>query len=153
MKLIHEVVVRPQRLIPDDRGFLMEMLRSDWPEFRKFGQAYVTACFPGIVKAWHYHTRQWDHFSCVHGTAKVVLYDARPESPTHGQINEFHIGPINPNLVVIPPLVFHGFTAVGTDPALIVNIPTELYDYERPDEHRLPFDDPSIPYSWTLKSR
>jgi dTDP-4-dehydrorhamnose 3,5-epimerase len=55
MELIEGVVARAQRLIPDDRGFLMEMLRSDWPEFKRFGQAYMTACYPGIVKAWHYH--------------------------------------------------------------------------------------------------
>lgn len=153
MDLIHGVVVRPQRLIPDDRGFLMEMLRSDWAEFRRFGQAYVTACHPGVVKAWHYHTRQWDHFSCVHGTAKVVLYDARDESTTRGRINEFFIGPTNPNLVIIPPMVYHGFTAVGTDPALIVNIPTELYNYKDPDEHRAPYDDAAIPYSWATQHR
>lgn len=153
MELIHEVVVRPQRLLADDRGFLMEMLRSDWPEFKQFGQAYVTACYPGVVKAWHYHTRQWDHFSCVHGTAKVVLYDARRHSSTHRQINEFFIGPMSPSLIIIPPLVYHGFTAVGTEPALIVNIPTELYDYQKPDEHRVPFDDPAIPYTWATKNR
>jgi dTDP-4-dehydrorhamnose 3,5-epimerase len=153
MELIDGVVIRPQRLIPDDRGFLMEMLRSDWPEFKQFGQAYVTACYPGIVKAWHYHTKQWDHFSCVAGTAKVVLYDARQGSPTHGRINEFHIGPLSPRLVSIPPLVYHGFTAVGIEPALIINIPTELYNHQAPDEHHLPFDDPSIPYSWLPKSR
>jgi dTDP-4-dehydrorhamnose 3,5-epimerase len=153
MDLIEGVIVRRQTLIPDDRGFLMELLRSDWPEYRTFGQAYVTACYPGVVKAWHYHTRQWDHFSCVHGTAKVVLYDPREASPTRGRANELYIGPLNPNLVVIPPLVYHGFTAVGVDPALIVNIPTELYNYREPDEHRLPFDDPSVPYRWTVRHR
>jgi dTDP-4-dehydrorhamnose 3,5-epimerase len=89
----------------------------------------------------------------VHGVAKVVLYDPRDASPTRGRINEFYIGPTNPQLVVIPPFVYHGFTAVGTDLALIVNAPTELYNYHDPDEHRLPFDDPSIPYSWAVKNR
>jgi dTDP-4-dehydrorhamnose 3,5-epimerase len=153
MGRIHGVAVRPQRLIPDDRGFLMEMLRSDWPEFRRFGQAYVTACYPGVVKAWHFHTRQWDNFSCVHGVAKVVLYDARADSPTRGAVNEFYTGPLHPILIAIPPMVYHGFTAVGIDPVLVVNIPTELYDYETPDEHRVPFDDPSIPYRWTVTHR
>lgn len=37
MQLIEGVVLKPLRLVPDDRGFLMEMLRSDWPEFMKFG--------------------------------------------------------------------------------------------------------------------
>ncbi|MBM3746391.1 MAG: dTDP-4-dehydrorhamnose 3,5-epimerase [Acidobacteria bacterium] len=153
MDLIQGVLVRPQRLTPDDRGYLMEMLRGDWPEFQRFGQAYVTACYPGVVKAWHLHVRQWDYFSCVHGTAKVVLYDAREDSPTRGRVNEFFIGPLSPRLVVIPPMVYHGFTAVGTGLALIVNIPTETYNYQEPDEHRVPFDDPAIPYTWAPRHR
>ncbi|MDH7577273.1 MAG: dTDP-4-dehydrorhamnose 3,5-epimerase family protein [Bacillota bacterium] len=153
MELIHGVRMRPLRLIPDERGFLMEMLRSDWPEFTKFGQAYITACYPGVVKAWHYHKIQWDHFVCVQGMAKVVLYDPREGSSTRGKVNEFHIGYLNPVLLKIPPLVYHGFTAEGGTTALIVNFPTEFYNYENPDEFRLPFNDPSIPYDWKVKHR
>jgi len=52
-RLIDGVQVKRIRLIPDERGFLMEMLRTDWPEFQKFAQSYVTACYPGVIKAWH----------------------------------------------------------------------------------------------------
>ena len=83
-ELIAEVVVKPLRLIPDARGFLTEMLRADWPEFERFAQAYVTAAYPGVYKAWHRHRLQTDHFVCVHGMARVVLYDPREDSPTRG---------------------------------------------------------------------
>ncbi|HHW42661.1 dTDP-4-dehydrorhamnose 3,5-epimerase [Desulfofundulus thermobenzoicus] len=151
MQLIEGVVLKPLRLIPDDRGYLMEMLRSDWPEFMKFGQAYITACYPGVIKAWHYHKLQWDHFVCVGGMARVVLYDPRDNSPTRGLVNVFHLGYLNPCLLKIPPEVYHGFTAEGGQTALIVNFPTELYNYSRPDEYRLPYNDPSIPYSWEVR--
>lgn len=151
MELIHGVRVRELRVVPDARGFLMELLRADWSEFDRFAQAYVTCCYPGVYKAWHYHERQWDHFACVHGMARVVLVDAREGSPTRGRVNEFHMGLLRPLLVRIPPLVLHGFTAEGTEPALIVNFPTELYDYEEPDERRLPWDDPSVPYRWEVR--
>ena len=153
MKLIQDVKTRNLAVISDERGFLLEMLRSDWPEFLKFGQAYVTACYPGVVKAWHYHRNQWDNFVCVYGMAKVVLYDAREKSQTKGLINEFHIGQLNPLLIKIPPFVYHGFTAEGRETALVVNFPTELYDYEHPDEHRLPSNDSSIPYAWEVKHK
>lgn len=149
-ELIAGVQVKQLKLIPDERGFLMEMLRSDWPEFERFGQAYVTACYPGVIKAWHYHKKQTDHFVCISGMAKVVLYDDRSGSPTRGYINEFHIGRLNPMLVKIPHLIYHGFTAEGTQEALIVNMPTELYNYKEPDEHRLPYDDSAIPYDWSV---
>lgn len=151
MTLLEGVQTRKLRLIPDDRGFLMEILRSDWAEYECFGQVYLTACYPGIIKAWHYHHVQWDHFVCISGMAKVVLYDNRRESSTNGRINEFFIGNLNPLLIKIPPLVYHGFTAVGKGTALILNIPTELYDYKNPDEYRVDFNDPSIPYSWEVK--
>lgn len=149
--LIDGAVVRSLRLVPDERGYLMEMLRADWPEFDRFAQAYVTCCYPGVYKAWHYHKKQTDHFVCVSGMAKVVLYDPRAGSPTCGVVNEFHLGHLNPVLLKIPPLVYHGFTAEGGRPALIVNFPTELYNYDEPDEHRLPHDDPSIPYAWGVR--
>jgi len=151
MEYISGVKVHQLRLITDERGWLMEMLRSDWEIFERFGQAYVTTCYPGVVKAWHYHKLQTDHFTCVHGVAKLALYDPREDSPTHGMINEFYIGPLNPTLIKIPPLVYHGFTAVGNDMAMIVNFPTELYNYKDPDEFRISYDDVSIPYRWKVK--
>ena len=151
MEHISGVKVRKLRLIPDDRGWLMEMFRSDWEEFEKFGQTYVTACYPGVVKAWHYHKHQTDHFICISGMAKVALYDPRENSPTKGMVNEFVMGTLNPILVKIPNGVYHGFTAVGNEMTVIVNVPTALYNYEKPDEYRLPYDDPSISYKWGVR--
>ena len=149
--MIDSVKVRKLRLIPDERGYLMEMLRSDWEEYEKFGQVYVTAVYPGAVKGWHYHKIQTDHFICVHGMAKVVLYDGREGSPTHGEVNEFFMGQQNPMLLKIPPGVMHGFKGISQEMALIVNVPTELYNYEQPDEYRLPAHTDQIPYDWSRK--
>ncbi|MBC8264755.1 MAG: dTDP-4-dehydrorhamnose 3,5-epimerase family protein [Anaerolineales bacterium] len=149
--MIEGVKVRKLRHIPDERGYLMEMLRSDWEEYDKFGQVYITAVYPGVVKGWHYHKIQTDHFICVHGMAKVVLYDGREGSPTHGEVNEFFMGQQNPMLLKIPPGVMHGFKGISQEMALIVNVPTELYNYEQPDEYRLPAHTDQIPYDWSRK--
>src|SRR5918912_1332289 len=106
---IDGVVTKALRVMPDERGWLMEILRGDDRElFEKFGQVYVSATYPGVVKAWHYHQRQIDHFACVAGMVKLVLVDTRPDSPTNGAINEFFIGTQNPMLVQVPNLVYHG---------------------------------------------
>jgi dTDP-4-dehydrorhamnose 3,5-epimerase len=147
--MIDGVKTRKLRHIPDERGYLMEMLRSDWEEYDKFGQVYITAVYPGVVKGWHYHKIQTDHFICVHGMAKVVLYDGREGSPTHGEVNEFFMGDQNPMLLKIPPGVMHGFKGISQEMALIVNVPTELYNYDQPDEYRLPAHTDQIPYDWT----
>ena len=134
--MIDGVKVKDLKVIPDERGLLMEMWRSDDPDFQRFGQCYVTMVYPGVVKAWHYHKKQVDHFVCVGGMAKVVLHDRREGSSTFGETNEFVIGWQRQRMVIIPNGVYHGFTTVGTEPAFIVNVPTELYDYDDPDEFR-----------------
>ena len=149
--VIEGVKVRQLRFLPDERGYLMEIMRSDWEEYERFGQVYVTAAHPGVVKGWHYHKLQTDHFVCIHGMSKVVLYDRREGSPTHGEVNEFFIGERNPCLIKIPSEVVHGFKGIGEGVALIVNVPTELYNYDEPDEYRLPYDTDEIPYDWSLK--
>jgi len=149
--MIEGVQVRKLRLIPDERGFLLEMFRSDWPEYEKFGQTYVTAVYPGVVKGWHYHKIQTDHFVCVQGMAKVVLYDGREGSPTHGEVNEFFMGALNPIMLTIPKGVFHGFKGISQEMTLIVNVPSEVYNYQQPDEYRLDAHSPEIPYDWARK--
>lgn len=151
MKLIEGVRTKQLKVIPDERGFLMEMLRSDDEFYQKFGQAYVTCAYPGVVKGWHYHKKQTDHFICVSGMMKVVLYDGREDSPTKGLVNEFFLGEKNPMLLVIPNLVLHGMKGIGTTPALMINIPTELYNYKEPDEFRVHPHDNDIPYDWEQK--
>ena len=150
-KLIEGVRTKPLKVVADERGRLMEMLRADDEFFTKFGQVYLTAAYPGVVKAWHYHEKQTDHFVCVAGMMKLVLYDEREGSPTRGAINEFFVGEHNLLLVTIPPLVFHGFKCISEREALVVNIPTEVYDYKKPDEFRLAAHDPKIPYDWARK--
>jgi dTDP-4-dehydrorhamnose 3,5-epimerase len=146
--MIHGAAYKDLKLIPDERGFLMEILRSDDPLFQRFGQAYVTAAYPGVVKAWHYHEKQTDHFCVIAGMAKVVLYDPREDSPTKGEINEFFLGEHKRGLVVIPPGVYHGYKNIGTKLVLLLNIPTETYNYAEPDEFRMSPHGGDIPYDW-----
>ena len=148
--MIDGVATKRLRLLVDERGWLMEILRKDWGVFDKFGQTYVTAAYPNVVKAWHMHKNQTDHIVCVKGLVKLVLYDGRDGTKTKGEINEFIMGEKNPLLVKIPPEVWHGFKALSEETALVVNVPTELYDYDKPDEYRLPPDTKKIPYDWKL---
>ena len=129
----------------------MEILRADDSEmFRKFGQVYVSATYPGVVKAWHFHERQIDYFACVAGMVKLVLIDTREGSPTKDAVNEFFIGTQNPMLVEVPNFVYHGWKCIGPEAALVVNVPTEPYAYEDPDEFRV---EPhgTLPYDWARK--
>ena len=150
-QLIDGVRTKTLSVHADERGRLVEMLRSDDEFFEKFGQAYLTTAYPGVVKAWHYHKKQVDHFVCVHGMMKVVLYDDREGSPTRGLLNEFFLGVHHPLLLRIPAGVYHGFKCISECEALIVNIPTEVYHYAEPDEFRIDAHDPRVPYDWARR--
>ncbi len=150
--MIDGVKIKRLRFIPDERGHLMEILRSDDEEFvGGFGQCYITMAYPGVVKGWHYHKEQTDRFCVVAGMGKVALYDGRDDSTTKGEVNEFFIGEANPCLLVIPPGVVHGMKAIGRKACYLLNIPDKVYDYDKPDEYRIDPWDNDIPYDWGLK--
>jgi dTDP-4-dehydrorhamnose 3,5-epimerase len=151
--VIEGVKTKKLKVIPDERGRLMECLRADDDLFIKFGQMYMTTTLPGIVKGWHLHRVQWDNIVCVKGTIKLALFDPREDSPTKGRLDEFFLGEHSPLLVRVPPGLYHGWKCVSPEEAYIVNAPTEVYDYDAPDQEELPQDTPLIPYDWGVKLR
>jgi dTDP-4-dehydrorhamnose 3,5-epimerase len=150
-RLIDGVKIKQLRVIPDERGRLMEILRCDDEQFTKFGQVYMTTAYPGVVKGWHYHKKQIDNMAVVRGMMKLVLYDSRESSPTYTIINEFFFGEHRPLLIQIPPFVFHGFKAISAYEAMVINLPTEPYNYDDPDEYRVHPHENDIPYDWARK--
>ena len=146
--MIKDVEVKKLKIIPDKRGRLMEILRSDESIFQKFGQVYMTTAYPGVVKAWHYHKKQDDYFTCISGKMRLALYDARKNSPTYKEVNDFTISLDNPMLVRIPKLVYHGFKCVGDKEAIVINTPTRPYNPNTSDEYRIDAVDNDIPYDW-----
>jgi dTDP-4-dehydrorhamnose 3,5-epimerase len=150
--VIDGVAVKPLRVIPDDRGRLMEILRVDDELFSAFGQVYMTTTYPGVVKAWHMHKLQTDNMAAVVGMFRLALYDARDGSRTKGQLQEIFMGVHRPVLVRIPPGVYHGWTCVSSEEGMVINVPDLPYDREHPDEYRLPPDSPEIAYDWSRRS-
>lgn len=146
--MLEGVNVKQLKIIPDDRGRLMEILRRDEKLFMEFGQVYMTTAYPGVVKAWHYHKKQTDHFTCVAGRIRLALYDARPDSKTFKGVEEYELSLEAPILVQIPPLVYHGFKGVSDKESIVINTPTYPYDPKKPDEYRIDAYDNDIPYDW-----
>ncbi len=149
--LIDGVAVRTAKVLPDERGRLGEIMRADDKWFEKFGQVYFTTTCPGVVKAWHFHKKQTDHIYVVKGTIKVGLCDKRENSPTSGVVNQIYMSEHTPALLRIPPGILHGWMCVSDCEAYIVNIASEIYDYQSPDEFRTDPHDNDIPYDWTRK--
>ena len=146
--LIDGVVVSPVTQNVDDRQNLMVYLKESDPFYKGFAQSYVSVTAEGVVKAWHYHLKQTDIWFVPHGKIKVGLFDARKDSPTYKEINDFTINLENPILVKIPRLVYHGFKCVGDKEAIVINTPTLPYNPDEPDEYRLNAFKNDIPYDW-----
>jgi dTDP-4-dehydrorhamnose 3,5-epimerase len=149
--MIDGVIVTPLRRIADERGSVMHMLRSDVPHFSGFGEIYFSTVHPGAIKGWHIHHKMVLSYAVPTGQIKFVLFDDRPTSPSHGELQELFIGEDNYCLVTVPPLVWNGFKGIGTKTSIVANCASIPHD---PDEinRKDPFD-PSIPYDWAIKHR
>jgi dTDP-4-dehydrorhamnose 3,5-epimerase len=145
--LLPGVKVRTLQKHPDERGFFLELARKDWGEFAsdRILQVNLSLIHPGVVKAWHRHSRgQVDYITAISGEAVVCAYDAGKRAKTRGQLAEYFLSEDKPQVVRVPGKYWHGVKAVGKNDALILYLHNRLYSYKNPDEERLPWNDPSI---------
>jgi dTDP-4-dehydrorhamnose 3,5-epimerase len=152
----HRIVgvhAKPLVVHHDDRGSLVEVLRDDDPFFAAVKQTTYTEAFPGVIKAFHWHRRQKDIWFFASGMAQVVLYDLRDGSPSQGRTEVYYMGERSPLVLCIPEGVAHGYRVLGSRPACLFYHTTEHYDPARPDEERLPHDDPRIGFDWRTRPR
>ena len=136
------------RNVIGDAGHTTEVLRRDWfPDDRvELDQVFQVTLGAHAVSAWHVHLLTIDRLFVNAGQIKVVLYDSRPESPTHGLVNEFRLGDRRPGLVIVPAGVWHGIKNLQATESRVLNLVDRAYEYEDPDHWRLPPDTPEIPY-------
>lgn len=149
--MIEGVVLKELFTYPDERGFFREIIRVTDDFFKEgFGQFSHSLVYSGVAKAWHIHKRQVDWWYVATGVLKVVLYDGREDSSTHGEIIEFLMGDNQPGRVLrVPPGVAHGCKAIS-GPVNLFYVTSHTYDPS--DEGRIPHDDPTIGYDWTAVS-
>jgi dTDP-4-dehydrorhamnose 3,5-epimerase len=146
--VLEGVRIKPLMRFCDERGYLLEVLRDDDALLERFGQTTFTVTYPGVIKAFHWHRRQYDLWFMAMGEAQVVLYDLREDSPTYRHTQVIFAGEHKPLLIVIPPGVAHGYRVLGDKPAGLFYHTSESYHPSDPDEERIPYDDPSIGFKW-----
>jgi dTDP-4-dehydrorhamnose 3,5-epimerase len=148
-RTIEGVVSREVLHVLRDHGVITENYRNEWdPTGLPVRQVYQSRLFPGAIGAWSCHAHSIDRLFVNQGHVKIVLYDGREDSSTAGELMELHVGDARPTFLVVPPGVWHGLQNLGASDALMLNFPTDSYDYEDPDHYRLPWDTSQIPYSW-----
>ncbi|MDZ4089328.1 MAG: dTDP-4-dehydrorhamnose 3,5-epimerase family protein [Tabrizicola sp.] len=130
----------------DGRGNLVVLMSDRFGESYRTPHVYLVTAAARSVRAWVYHKRQSDRLAYTQGRLRVVLYDLRPDSPTHQVLNVLEVGAANKVLLTIPPFVVHAVQNLGDEDSCFVNMPTRAYDPANPDKSRLPKDHPGIPY-------
>ncbi|MFH0817893.1 MAG: dTDP-4-dehydrorhamnose 3,5-epimerase family protein [Candidatus Micrarchaeota archaeon] len=141
--MIHGVELKKLTAHRDARGFLFEILRGSdkiKADGQKFGQVYMSACYPSVIKGKHMHKQQTDHLTIVSGNGVIHLHDTRESSPTKGEKMAVDAGEKNLVLVKIPPEVWHSIENTGTQTILFLNYVTREYNSKEPDEFRSEFD-------------
>src|SRR6185503_14481406 len=92
------------------------------------------------VRAWGLHQHSTDRLFVVSGLVRFAVFDGRVGSPTFGHVNTLLASPLSPGLLIVPPTLYHGWKNIGDGESSIINMPTSLYDYEKPDALDLPWD-------------
>ncbi len=144
--MIHGVKITQKKVITDDRGKILHMLRADDSNFKKFGEIYFSYVNPKKIKAWHIHKKMTLNYVAASGKIKLVLYDDRKSSPTKGKVQEIFLSNENHVLVSIPPMIWNGFTSADGNLAILANcsdIPHDKSEIIRED-----YNNPKFPYKW-----
>ncbi len=141
--MLQGIRIKPIRRFPDERGFFSEVMRKDWKDL--FGddtvaQANFSYSYPNVIRAWHRHVKgQIDYFLALKGMIKICAFDDKTE-----EVDEIVSSGFDLQVVRMPGHYWHGFKAVGNEPAMLLYFTTNLYDPANPDEERREWDDPTL---------
>jgi dTDP-4-dehydrorhamnose 3,5-epimerase len=141
--MLQGIRIKPIKRLLDERGFFTEVMRKDWKEL--FGedtvaQANFSFTYPDVIRAWHRHVKgQVDYFLALKGLIKICAYDDKTS-----EVNEVISSGLDLQVVRMPGHYWHGFKALGNEPAMLLYFTTNLYDASNPDEERRPWNDPAL---------
>jgi dTDP-4-dehydrorhamnose 3,5-epimerase len=141
--MLQGIRIRPIKRLSDERGFFTEVMRKDWKEL--FGedtvaQANFSFTYPDVIRAWHRHVKgQVDYFLALRGLIKICAFDDKTS-----EVNEVVSSGLDLQVVRMPGHYWHGFKALGNEPAMLLYFTTNLYDAANPDEERRPWNGPTL---------
>ncbi len=164
--IIDDVRIKTLKKHVDQRGYFIEQVKRgdlddqgrvfiDDQPFAQMSRSLTYARGgnpPELIKAFHWHKKQWDYWDIIQGNARVVLVDLRADSPTVGRVQVVMVGEHAPKVVAIPPYVAHGYQCVELRDVILNYYVTEPYDPKSPDEGRIPWNDPRIGFHWDIEN-
>lgn len=167
------IIVEDRNWLNDPRGGLVEIVRGDnkWDDHACeerpfiFGQVYCTKVNPRVIKGFHLHEKQTDRIFLLKGSVRFVglMFECSVEhgnpritNPNFTVVSGQHtlldliVLSSSPRVITIPPGIWHAFQNVGTEEALVINVPDISYNYEKPDETRMDPHDSIVAFPWNF---
>lgn len=145
---IKDVIITKLKIIKDERGSVMHMMRNDSNIFKSFGEIYFSTIYKNSIKAWHLHKEATLNYACVKGRVKLVLFDDRTQSSSKGVYEEIILSPQNYFLITIPSNIWNGFKGLDKDESIIancLNLPHNEKEMVREDPFSKKFN-----YDWKI---
>lgn len=142
-----ESVLKKLDTFANDQGYMIS-IRKDKIFEGKVGQALVSVVYPGVIKGLHLHEKQTDYTTCIKGNLKYISIKEKEDGTK--EVKTFVIGERNPVMIKTPPGVWHGYTAVSNQEAVILHMMDEEYNPEKDDTKRKdPFEFGDV---WSVKN-
>lgn len=140
------VVIKELKTFTDERGWLVELFRSDETDIRPV-MSYLSMTKPGVARGPHEHMEQSDYFF-FSGNFRLYLWDNREGSATYKERIVFDTEG-KPCIAIVPPRVVHAYKNIGASGGLVLNLPDRLYkglNKALPVDEVRYEDDPMSPY-------
>lgn len=118
-------------MFKDSRGRNISDL---FPDIQQ-GQINLSHSYPGTIRAFHRHKKQWDFWYLVAGDIEVALYNEESK-----ELRLEYLSGNDDTVLEIEPMLWHGFKVLGQKEATLLYYVTRQYDPDNPDEERAPYD-------------
>ena len=82
---------------------------------------------PRAIKGFHIHKKKIDHFTCIKGNIKLVVFDKK-------EYQEYLMGEKNFITVKVPPRIPHAIYNPGQEDAYVINYCWPAYDPDDSDQ-------------------
>lgn len=115
----------------DERGWLIEAIKSNDVGGMPFGLIHVTKAKPGYTRGGHLHKRKKEWFCVIKGEGELFLRDLKS-----GEEKSFILGENDMSLIGIPPNIFHSIKNIGKEDMYLIAYVNEDFDPKDPDTYR-----------------
>ena len=134
----------------DNRGDLFEIYRQSWLPFQEASpiQWNVVRSRAGVLRGVHLHRKHADYLIILEVQMRIGLRDIRKRSPTEGMSTLVELNAAQPQAILIPPGIFHGFY-FPVDSLHIYGVSTY---WNLTDEYGCSWNDPDLEIPWVIEN-